>query len=121
MILRCESPYLKDYLLESDVVDYNHPSIRMKANELISDAFNETEATKAAFEYVRDNIAHSFDAQGSLVTCKASEVLYFKEGICYAKSNLLAAILRSKGIPTGFCYQMLTKGDTPDTGYCCYC
>jgi transglutaminase-like putative cysteine protease len=31
---------------------------------------------------------------------------------------LLAAILRSKGIPTGFCYQKLTKGDTPDTGYC---
>jgi len=31
---------------------------------------------------------------------------------------LLAAILRSKGIPTGFCYQRLTKGDTPATGYC---
>lgn len=31
---------------------------------------------------------------------------------------MLAAILRSRGIPTGFCYQRLTKGDTPDTGYC---
>ncbi len=42
----------------------------------------------------------------------------FKEGICYAKSNLLAALLRGGGIPTGFCYQRLTLGDTPDTGYC---
>jgi len=58
------------------------------------------------------------DIQSSRITCKASEALYFKEGICYAKSNLLCAILRSKGIPTGFCYQRLTIGDTPDTGYC---
>ena len=30
---------------------------------------------------------------------------------------LLAAILRCGGIPTGLCYQRLTKGDTPDSGY----
>lgn len=118
MKLSCESRYLKDYLLELDVVDYNHPLIRMKVSELLSCSFSETEIIKVAFEYVRDDIAHSFDIQSSRVTCKASEVLYFKEGICYAKANLLAAILRSKGIPTGFCYQRLTKGDTPDTGYC---
>lgn len=41
-----------------------------------------------------------------------------REGICYAKSNLLAALLRLQGIPAGFCYQKLTIGDTPDTGYC---
>ncbi len=118
MKLSCESNYLKDYLLELDMVDYNHPLIRTKVSEIFSGLFNEIEIIKAAFEYVRDNIAHSFDIQGSRVTCKASEVLYFEEGICYAKSNLLAAILRSQGIPTGFCYQRLTKGDTPDTGYC---
>lgn len=42
----------------------------------------------------------------------------YKEGICYAKSMLLAALLRKEGIPTGFCYQRLTLGDTPETGYC---
>lgn len=41
-----------------------------------------------------------------------------QEGICYAKSNLLCAIVRSAGIPAGFSYQRLTLGDTPDTGYC---
>ncbi|NLZ93465.1 MAG: transglutaminase family protein [Firmicutes bacterium] len=116
--MTCEYPCLEDYLLELDVVDYSHPLIRNKVNDLFTDSFSEIEIIKIAFEYVRDSIAHSFDIQSSYVTCKASEVLNFGEGICYAKSNLLAAILRSKGIPVGFCYQFLTKGDTPDTGYC---
>ena len=29
-------------------------------------------------------------------------------GFCYAKSHLLAAILRANGIPTGLCYQRLS-------------
>jgi transglutaminase-like putative cysteine protease len=116
--LSCESYSIGDYLIELDVVDYNHPLIKDKISELFSHSLNEIEIIKIAFEYVRDNIAHSNDIESSRVTCKASEVLYFKEGICYAKSNLLAAILRSRGIPTGFCYQRLTKGETPDTGYC---
>lgn len=45
-------------------------------------------------------------------------MLFFKEGICYAKSNLFAALLRAVDIPTGFCYQRLTLGDTPETEYC---
>jgi transglutaminase-like putative cysteine protease len=118
MTLSCESHCLGDYLLELDVVDYSHPLIRKKVNELFPHALKEIEIIKISFEYVRDSIAHSYDIQSSHVTCKASEVLHFEEGICYAKSNLLAAILRSKRIPTGFCYQRLTKGDTPDTGYC---
>ncbi|PKM76921.1 MAG: transglutaminase [Firmicutes bacterium HGW-Firmicutes-15] len=118
MRLVCESNDLEDYLLELDVVDYSHPLIIKKVNELFACSFDEIETAKIAFEFVRDSISHSCDIQSSRVTCKASEVLYFKEGICYAKSNLLAAILRSKCIPTGFCYQLLTKGDTPDSGYC---
>jgi len=45
-------------------------------------------------------------------------VLIFQEGICYAKSNLFAALLRAIKIPVGFCYQKITLGDTPETGYC---
>jgi len=43
--------------------------------------------------------------------------LAYKEGICYAKSNLLATLLRAEVIPTGFCYQRLMIFDTPDKGY----
>jgi transglutaminase-like putative cysteine protease len=45
------------------------------------------------------------------VTFKASEVLEEKHGICFAKSNLLAALLRCFKIPTGLCYQRLILDD----------
>jgi transglutaminase-like putative cysteine protease len=113
-----ESDCLDDYLVESEEVDYSHPAIREKAKNLYNQSMNECDFVQRTFEFVRDEIDHSWDIQSSRVTCNASEVLLHKEGICYAKSNLLAALLRSKGIPAGFCYQRLTLGDTPDSGYC---
>ena len=41
----------------------------------------------------------------------AYEVLAEGHGICFAKSHLLAALLRCKSIPTGFCYQKLILDD----------
>lgn len=112
-----ESPSLKDYLKELDEVDFSHPLIKEVVAEIYHDEQKEIEKVKTAFEFVRDRISHSWDIQSTIVTCKASEVLIYKEGICYAKSNLLAALLRSEGIPTGFCYQRLMIFDTPDKGY----
>ncbi|SES18196.1 Transglutaminase-like superfamily protein [Gracilibacillus ureilyticus] len=112
-----ESVSLEDYLIELDVVDYSHSIIQDKVVELFTDEQTEVEKVKKAFEFVRDHISHSWDIQSTKVTCKASEVLKNKEGICYAKSNLLAALLRSAGIPTGFCYQRLMLFDTPEKGY----
>jgi hypothetical protein len=34
--------------------------------------------------------------------------LVHKTGYCYAKSHLLAALLRANGIPAGLCYQRLS-------------
>jgi transglutaminase-like putative cysteine protease len=112
-----ESPHLLDYLEESEVIDFSHPLIQKKRNELFHEGQSDIEKAKIAFEFVRDEISHSWDIQSTRVTCKASEALYYKEGICYAKSNLLAALLRSQGIPTGFCYQRLMLFDTPEKGY----
>ncbi|MFP5112995.1 transglutaminase-like domain-containing protein [Bacillaceae bacterium C204] len=117
MELIVESTDLKDYLKEIDTIDFSHPLIKEIANDLFNNEQTEIEKVKNAFEYVRDKISHSWDIQSTKVTCKASEVLKYKEGICYAKSNLLAALLRSQGIPTGFCYQRLMIFDTPDKGY----
>ena len=58
-----------------------------------------------------DNISHSGDIGGEVVTCSASEVIEHGQGICYAKSHLLAALLRCLSIPTGFCYQKLVLDD----------
>ena len=35
----------------------------------------------------------------------------YKTGYCYAKSHLLAALLRANQIPAGFCYQRLSIDD----------
>lgn len=117
MELICESDKLEDYLREGNEVNYSNKLIKEKAEELFSPTQTEVEKVKVAFEFVRDQIAHSWDIQGKRVTCIASDVLKYQEGICYAKSNLLAALLRSQGIPTGFCYQRLMLFDTPDKGY----
>ena len=118
MKMICDSDKLEDYLLEINEVNYSNAMIKEKVEVLFSPTQTEVEKAKAAFEFVRDEISHSWDVQGKRVTCNASDVLKFKEGICYAKSNLLAALLRSQGIPTGFCYQRLMLFDTPERGYC---
>ncbi len=118
MAIKPESVHFNDFLKELNVVDYSHPIIREKINELFSNEQTDIDKVKIAFEYVRDSISHSWDIQSKRVTCKASDVLINREGICYAKSNLLAALLRAVQIPTGFCYQRLTLFDTPEKGYC---
>ncbi|OAS85385.1 MULTISPECIES: transglutaminase-like domain-containing protein [Metabacillus] len=118
MNLVCESDKINDYLLELTEVNYSNLNIKKKAVELFNESQTEIEKAKIAFEFVRDEIAHSWDIQSKRITCNASEVLDLKEGICYAKSHLLASLLRSQGIPTGFCYQRLMLFDTPEKGYC---
>lgn len=114
MILKQRNEKLTAYLEETEYINYSHPAIKEKAKELFDSLFLEVGIVKAAYEYVRDNIYHSNDIGGRLVTKTASEVLLHKQGMCYAKTMLLAGLLRYKGIPTGFCYQRLaaqTKND----------
>ncbi|HLW31708.1 MAG TPA: transglutaminase-like domain-containing protein [Aequorivita sp.] len=40
-----------------------------------------------------------------------------KRGFCFAKSHLLATLLRGMGIPTGFCYQRVLRKGTIESGY----
>ncbi|WP_117161718.1 transglutaminase family protein [Paraliobacillus sp. X-1268] len=117
MEMICESDQLEDYLLELNEVNYSNPIIKAKIEVLFNSTQTEVEKAKVAYEFVRDEISHSWDIQGKRVTCDASDVLNYKEGICYAKSNLLAALLRSQQIPTGFCYQRLMLFDMPEKGY----
>ncbi len=83
----------------------------MKAKQLSEGLYGSETITKACFEFVRDEIKHSADYRLDPVTCKASDVLRYGTGYCYAKSHLLAALLRASGIPAGLCYQRLTIRD----------
>lgn len=107
MKLEMETDDFNQYLAVSDVIDYDNQNIQAVAESLSKITNNKIDLAKIAYEYVRDNISHSFDINGNIVTCKASHVLKHQEGICFAKSHLLAAILRFLNVPTGFCYQKL--------------
>ncbi len=106
-----------DYLEASSVVNYTNPSIQKLLQVLFQEGQSDLEKIEIAFQYVRDEIAHSMDIQGERVTYIASDVLKYKQGICYAKANLLAALLRSQGIPTGFCYQRLMRDSSNENDY----
>ena len=96
MELLLESNNPADYLRQTDVIDFNNLTI---PDEFEKNTAPEIALVKRLYEFVRDNIAHSADISGTFVTCNASDVLEKGEGICYAKSHLLAALLRKNEFP----------------------
>ena len=108
----------EEYLKESEYIDFNHPEIQKLAKKLKEESKDDIDLIKKSFYYVRDEIRHLWDAKDKRVTITASDCLREGVGICWVKTNLLAALLRANGIPSGISHQRLTLGDTPDTGYC---
>lgn len=105
------------YLTVSEYIDFAHPLVAETATQLASGASDDIAIAKRCFEFVRDEIRHSWDFKMNPVTCRASDVLIHRTGFCYAKSHLLAALLRANHIPAGLCYQRLTvESDRPP--YC---
>ncbi len=109
---------IPEYLSASKYINWNDVKIIQKANQFRQKYDDEIEIIKAVYEFVRDDIKHSWDVQDTRVTRSATDVLENGVGICWAKSNLLAALLRACKIPAGICYQRLTLGDAPETGFC---
>ena len=105
------SNVIEDYLKCSNVIDFDNKEIIALVDMLFNKSCNELDFIKRAYEFVRDNISHSADINEDVITCSASEVLREGHGICFAKSHLLAALLRCKSVPTGFCYQKLIVDD----------
>lgn len=100
-----------DYLKSDSIIDYDNKAIIELADMLFKNAKNGLDFIRKVYEFVRDHISHSADINADIITCAASEVLKAGHGICFAKSHLLAALLRCKDIPTGFCYQKLILDD----------
>ncbi len=109
------------FLKEDEFVDYSSEIILETAHQLFENIDSDIEKARIAYEFVRDQIPHSFDIQATVITAKASEVLEHRTGICHAKANLLAALLRSQKIPTGFCFVHVTLADDASLGYCVHC
>ena len=101
------------FLRPTAVVDWDHPAVLAQAR-VLGGPDDAVAVARHCFEWVRDQIRHSIDYRLDAVTCAASEVLEHRSGFCYAKSHLLAALLRASGIPAGFCYQRLRVDATGD-------
>src|SRR5699024_11472792 len=118
MKLQFESSKLEDYLREIDgIIDFKSPLIQEKINQIKVTAQSKKERAELAFIVARDDINHSFDTKSKVITINAEDTMSKKEGICFAKSHVLAALLRGMDIPTGFCYQRVMRKGTVESGY----
>jgi transglutaminase-like putative cysteine protease len=99
---------VREYLEATPIVDWDHPEVLALAKALAGGRSDTVAVARRCFEWVRGRIKHSGDYRLDPVTCSASEVLRHGTGFCYAKSHLLAALLRANAIPAGFCYQRLS-------------
>ncbi|MBB1486750.1 transglutaminase-like domain-containing protein [Oceanospirillum sediminis] len=95
------SPFLRSTL----IINWDHPEVLALASYLAKGDDDPISLVRRSFEWVRDEIRHSWEYQKETVVLKASEVLRNKHGCCFAKSHLFAALLRANGIPAGFSYQ----------------
>ncbi len=70
---------MHEHMAASDVIDYDDPAVSALAERLSAGSAGATATAQRCFEWVRDEIAHSFDVGATTVTCSASEVL--REGV----------------------------------------
>ncbi len=103
------------YMASDELIEAENENVRKMASALVGDS--DVTTAQNVFRFVRDEVSHSWDIQGTRVTRTASEVLEYREGICYAKSHLAAALLRANDIPSGICYQRLTLLDDDSAGH----
>lgn len=100
---------LAPFFAASAAIDRDHPAVQLLANEVRRS--RDIDTMRVAYDTVRDRYPHSMDIDSRAVSVSASDVLRHGHGICYAKSHLLAAVLRACGIVTGLCYQKLGGGE----------
>ncbi|SIN85848.1 Transglutaminase-like superfamily protein [Singulisphaera sp. GP187] len=103
---------MHEYLEATPIVDWESWEVFALAKALADGREDPIAVARSCFDWVRDEIKHSGDYRLDPVTCLASQVLHHRTGFCYAKSHLLAALLRANAIPAGFCYQRLSIDDT---------
>lgn len=90
MKLVLQDSRIENYLKESEIIDFGNDLLVGYADRLVEGISDNIERIKTIYEYIRDEISHSFDIGANNVTFKASEVLRERHGVCYAKSHLLA-------------------------------
>lgn len=109
MVHRTSDESLFPFLTASAAIDRDHPAVQRLASEVRQP--RDIETMRIAYETVRDRYPHSMDIDATEVSVSASDVLRHGHGICFAKSHLLAAVLRASGMAAGLAYQKLAGDD----------
>lgn len=74
---------LNIFLQETESIDYKNPVIAEQINLLKDKSTSDIDYIKNVYEFVRDDISHSWDVNANLFSKNASEVLINKTGICW--------------------------------------
>jgi transglutaminase-like putative cysteine protease len=93
------------HIQKSVYCDFDHPAVSSLAKDLANGKPDPVRVTLASFKHIRDNIRFGFD----LVRVKASETLTKGYGVCWNKSLLLVALLRSNKIPARMAYNPVKR------------
>ncbi|WP_281559156.1 transglutaminase family protein [Thalassomonas sp. RHCl1] len=87
----------EDFLLETPMLDFNHPQIQALIKQRKWRDLSPYDAIGASYTFVRDEIRFGYNADDRL---PASRVLNDGYGQCNTKGTLLMALLRALGIST---------------------
>ncbi|MHB0990450.1 MAG: hypothetical protein ACYC3O_09815 [Burkholderiales bacterium] len=86
---------MKKYLASSEIIDWSHPDVVMKAGKLANGCEGVAEIAKNCFVFVRDEIRHSLDFRLNPVTCRASDVLMHRTAYWATAMSKTTFLLRS--------------------------
>ncbi|TRZ42247.1 transglutaminase-like domain-containing protein [Robertkochia solimangrovi] len=89
-------PKTEEYLKETRILNYTHPSIQLLIKEQGWDSLMPEQKIKGIYEFVRDDIKFGYNEDDRL---SASEILQDGYGQCNTKATLFMALLRALGIP----------------------
>jgi transglutaminase-like putative cysteine protease len=104
-LLAKEETMEEAYLKKSVYCDYGHPAIAGLAQDLAKGESEPAGIVLSTFKHIRDHIRFGFD----LVQVKASETLSKGYGVCWNKSLLLVALLRSNKIPARMAHHPVNR------------
>lgn len=92
---------MDEYLKSTEAIECDHPSIRVKARELVGNVASQRASALRLFRFVRDRIPYNlFMISMHPDDFRATFVLEAGKGYCVQKAVLLCALARAVGIPS---------------------
>lgn len=106
---------MERYLRPTFFIDWDSPSIKLKAHELTQGQADAPEKARLLFYFVRDEIKYNPYVPRHLPEhFRASHALAQGEGFCIQKAVLLAALARATGIPARLGFAVIRNHLLPD-------